>query len=107
LNSSLAQSAAKLWLVKFCPERANHTFFVTFSVLTKIRFLSHDFGSRYARKLLKGSNNVDLGLVSKKTGDKKMVLVGLVPRVRYAGPKKQKHAPTQRTPNPKQMLNLH
>jgi len=61
------------------PERANHTFFVTFSVLTKIRFLSYDFGSRYARKLLKGSNNVDFGLVSKKQETKKWSSLGWCP----------------------------
>jgi len=26
LNSSLAQSAAELWLAKVCPERANYAF---------------------------------------------------------------------------------
>jgi len=38
LNSSLAQSAAQLWLAEFCPERANYTFFETFSVLSKTGF---------------------------------------------------------------------
>jgi len=71
LNRSLGQSAAKIWLAKICPERVNHTFFVTSSFLLKIWFLSHHFSSRYARKPFKGSNNADFGFVSRKTGAKK------------------------------------
>ena len=70
LNSSLAQSAAHLWLVKFFPERTNYTFSKTFWILSKTGFLSHNFGHRYAiaSKSIKGSKDADFGLVFKKMG---------------------------------------
>jgi len=40
LNSSMTQSAAKLWLAKIFPERTNHTFYVTFLFLLKNRVLA-------------------------------------------------------------------
>jgi len=66
LNSSLAQSAAELWLTKVWPEIANAIFCVTYLFLSKIGFLSHNFSSRYARKSNKGSKDTDFGIVSKK-----------------------------------------
>jgi len=38
LNSSLAQSAAQLWLAKVCPGRANYTFSKTFEFCQKLVF---------------------------------------------------------------------
>jgi len=67
LNSSLAQSAAELWLTRAWPEIANVTFCETFLCLSKTGFLSHNFGSRYASKSIKGSKHADQSLVSKKT----------------------------------------
>jgi len=67
LNSSLAQSAAQLWLVKLCPERENYTFSEKFWILLKTRFFSHNFGSRYASKSFKGSIDADFRLVYNKT----------------------------------------
>ena len=55
LNSSLAQFAAELWRTKICPERANHIFLGSFLFFSKIGFLSHNFGSRYATKPIKPS----------------------------------------------------
>jgi len=70
VNSSLAQSAAELWLTKTCSERANYTFRETFLFLSKFGSLSHNFGSRYARKPFKGSKNSDHSLVSNKNSAK-------------------------------------
>jgi len=81
LNSSIAQSAAELWLDKMWPEVGNDTFCVTFLFLSKIGFLSHNFGFRYARKPIKGSKDADFSLVSKKTLAKKW-LAGLALRTR-------------------------
>jgi len=64
LNSSLAQSTAELWLTKVWPEMANDTFCVTFLFLSKM-FFSHNFGSRYASKPIKGSKDADYNLVCK------------------------------------------
>ena len=55
LNSSLAQSAAKLWLAKIGPEMANSTFCETFQFLSKTGFLTHNSASRYARMSIKSS----------------------------------------------------
>jgi len=71
VNSSLSSSsAAELWLTKTCSERANYIFRETFLFLSKFGFLSHNFGSRYARKPFKGSKNSDHSLVSNKTSAK-------------------------------------
>jgi len=72
LNSSLAQSSAELWLAKSCPERTNHTIRVNFWFLSKIECLSHNFGSRYARKTIKGSKDSDDNLGSKNNLIQKM-----------------------------------
>ena len=72
LNSSLAQSAAELWLTKVWPEMANVTFCETFWFLSKARFLRHNFSSRYANKLMKSSKDTDHSLVSKKNLSQKM-----------------------------------
>jgi len=72
LNSSLAQSAAKQWLAKVCPERTNYTFHETFSFLSKAEFLNHNFGSRYATKSIKSSEDSDDSLVSNKSLIQKM-----------------------------------
>jgi len=72
LNSSLTQSAAELLLAKICPERANYVFCETFWILSKTGFLSHNFGSRYTSKSVKGSKDVDHSLVPKKTLSQKM-----------------------------------
>jgi len=55
-------------------------------------FLAHDFGSRYARKPLKGSNDMDHSLVFKKTRANN-ILIGLGPRARYTWPKDRKKCP--------------
>jgi len=82
LNRSLAQSAAGLWLAKICPERGNHLFCY---FLSKIRFLSHGFGSRYARKPFNGSKDMDFGLVSIKAGSKKVARwIGAQSQVNWA-----------------------
>ena len=67
LNSSLAQSAAELYLAKVFPEREKHAFFETFWYLPKTVFLTHNFGYRYARRSIQGSLDADFGLVYKKT----------------------------------------
>jgi len=67
LNSSLAQSAAELWLAKVCPERANYAFSKKFGIGPNTRFLTHNFGYRYASKSIMGSVDADIGLVFKKT----------------------------------------
>jgi len=59
VDSSLAESAAELLLASVCAERANHTFGVTALFLWKIGFLSHHFGSSYARKPTKGSKDLE------------------------------------------------
>jgi len=57
LNSSLAQSAAELWLAKFD---------LKWRFLSKGGFLSYKFGPRYASKSIKGSKDADHSLASKK-----------------------------------------
>jgi len=39
---------------------------VGFEFISNFRFVSHNFGSRYARKLIMGSKDWDDSLVSKK-----------------------------------------
>jgi len=63
LNSSLAQSAAELWLARVCPKRANYAFSEKFGIRTKTGFLAHNFGYRYASKSIKGSIDADFDLV--------------------------------------------
>jgi len=63
LNSSLAQSAAELWLAKVWPQMANITFSETFLFLSKSGFFRHNFGSSNS---IKGSKDADHSLVSKK-----------------------------------------
>ena len=74
-------------------------------VLSRMGFLSHNFGSRYASKPIKDSKDMDCNLVSKKSWAKKW-LIELDHRARYTSPKRWKHAPLwhhpQRTPNQKQ-----
>jgi len=65
LNSPLAQSAAKLCLDKIYPEEANHIICVTFSFLSKIRFLSHGLAPDVLESQL-GSIDAYFGTVSKK-----------------------------------------
>jgi len=61
LKSSLAQSAAQLW-----PKLALRGHIIPFFNFVKTGFLSHNFGSRYARKSTKGSKNADFSLDSKQ-----------------------------------------
>jgi len=46
LNSSLALSAAELWLAKIWPERANYAFSEKLRIRRKTGFLAHNFGHR-------------------------------------------------------------
>ena len=69
-------SVNELWLTKICPERANHTFLVTLWFLPKFRFLSQNFGSRYDRKPIKGSNDSDCSVVPKNVWAKKSGWLG-------------------------------
>jgi len=63
LNSSLAQSAAELWLAKVFPERANYAFSEKVGIRPKTGFLTHNFGYRYASKSIQGSIDADFDLV--------------------------------------------
>jgi len=45
---------------------ANDTFCLTFLFLSKMGFLSHNFGSRYASKPINNSKDTDYSLVYKK-----------------------------------------
>jgi len=53
-------------------EMVNVSFGETFRVLSKTGFLSHNFGSRYASKSIKGSKDADHSVVSKKRWSQKM-----------------------------------
>jgi len=66
LNSSLAQSAAELWLAKVCPKKANCAFSEKFRIRPKTVFFTHNFGYRYAGKSIKGSIDADFDLVFNK-----------------------------------------
>jgi len=66
LNSSLTQSAAKIWLAKVGLSGQIVPFLKLFDLLSRTRFSSHKFGSRYASKLIKGSKDVDHSPVSNK-----------------------------------------
>ena len=67
LNSSLAQSAAELWLAKVCPERVNYAFSEKFWIRPKTGFLTHNFGYRYAGMSIQSSIDADFHLVFNKT----------------------------------------
>jgi len=53
--------------------------FVVVEILTTLLFLCHNFGSRYAIKLIKGSKDSDDRLASKKLAPKNW-FIGLAPR---------------------------
>jgi len=67
LNSSLAQSAAELWLAKVCPERANYAFSEKFLITPKTGYLTHNFGYRYASMSIQGSSDMEFHVVFNKT----------------------------------------
>jgi len=67
LNSSLALSAAELWLAKVWPERTNYAFSEKLGIRPKTGFLTYKFGHRCASKSIKGSSDVDCLLVFNKT----------------------------------------
>jgi len=75
-NSSLAQSAAELWLAKVCPKRANYAFSEKFWISSRTGFLTHNFGYRYASKSIKGSLDADVDLVFNKTLSQKKGSMG-------------------------------
>jgi len=79
LNSSLAQSAAELWLTKVCPKRANYAFSEKFRIRPKTGFLAHNFGHRYAGKSIKGSIDTDFDLIFNKTLSEKNGSIGWGP----------------------------
>jgi len=83
---------------------ANVTFCVTFLFLSRIGFLSHNFGYRYARRLNKGSKDADFSLVSKKNLSQKW-LVGLATRARQSWPKIRKHPHLRRSHREPQTQN--
>jgi len=59
--------------------------------LTTFWFLCHNFGSRYARKPLKGSKDSGDSLVSKKNLSEKIYSLDWRPGPRKVGQKTQKH----------------
>jgi len=73
-----------------------------FLFLSKICFLSHNFGFSYARKPIKGSKDADFSFVSNKTWAKKMA-GGVGTQGQVISAKKQKHPllVTLPTKNPK------
>ena len=79
LNSSLAQSAAELWLAKVCPERPKYVFSEKFWIRPKTGFLTHNFGNRYASKSIQGSIDADFDLVFNKTFSQKSGSMGWGP----------------------------
>jgi len=58
---------------------ADVTFCITFLFLSKIAFLSHNFGYRYVRKQIKGSKDAYFSLDSKKNLSEKNGLLGWHP----------------------------
>ena len=81
--------------------------FVGVEILTNFCFLGHSFGSRHARKPIKGCKDSDNSLISKKTWAKKLAhwnWIGAQGRVKLAI-KTQNHPylwrSPKRTPNPK------
>jgi len=85
LNRSLAQSAA-VQLTDIFRDGKNHTFRVTFLLLSKFGFLSHNFGSRNARMLIKLSKDKDYTVVSNKLEPTKW-LIGWSPGTGKLGQK--------------------
>jgi len=79
LNSSLAQSAAELWLAKVYPERAICAFSEKFEIRPKTGFLTHDFRYRYANKSIKGSIDADFHLGFNKSLSQKNGSMGWGP----------------------------
>jgi len=69
-NSSLAQSAGELRPLEKIPRLA----FVGLEFVPNFCLLSHNSGSRYARKPIKGSKDLDDSLVSKKLEPKNGLL---------------------------------
>jgi len=67
LTSSLAQSAAEVWLAKIWPERANYAFSEKLEIRPKTGFLAHNFGHRCGSKSINGSIDADFDLVFNKT----------------------------------------
>jgi len=65
--------------------------FVGIAFFTKFCFLSHNLGSRYARKPIKDSKNSDDSLVSKKILSQK--IIGLVPRAKQPQPQRRENMP--------------
>jgi len=76
LNSSLAQSDSELLLGKKCPQSG----FWGSKILINFWFISHNFRSRYARKSIKGSIDVDFDLVFNLTLSPKNGPLGQRPR---------------------------
>ena len=72
-NSSLAQSAGESWPVMAMGIKYPGSAFVEVEFLPHFWFLSHHFGSRYARKPIKGFKDLDDSLDSKKNWSQKMV----------------------------------
>jgi len=66
LNSSLALSAAELWLAKVWHERANYAFSEKLGIRLKTRYLAHNFSHRCGSKSIKGSIDADCHLVFNK-----------------------------------------
>jgi len=91
LNSSLARSAAELWLAKVCPKRTNYAFSEKFGIRPKTGFLAHNFGYRYASKSIKGSIDTDFDLVFNKTLSQKNGSIGWSPGPAKVGQKFLKH----------------
>ena len=79
--------------------------FVGVEILTIFWVLWHSFGSRYARKPIKVSKDLDDSLVSKKNLNEKIRSLDCRPGPRKVRHKTQKRTNTydvpQRTPNPK------
>jgi len=75
---------------------ANVIFCVTFLFLSEIRFLSHNFGYRYARKAIKGCKDADHSLVSKKILSQKTARwVGTQGKIKLAKIQKHRHRELQ------------
>ena len=64
LSSSIC---CQLWLANVCPARANYAFSEKFWIRPKTRFLTHNFGYRYASRSIQGSIDVDSDLVLNKS----------------------------------------
>jgi len=91
LNSTLALSAAELWLAKIWPERANYAFSEKLGIRPKTRYLAHNVGHRCASKSIKGSIDADFHLVFNKTLIQKEWVNGSGPRAGQRWPAFPKH----------------